>query len=126
MKTFLHAKIHNVEVTQTDRSYEGSITIDEHFLELSGIQEYEQVIVACIETEQRFTTYVIKGERGSKIIGINGAAAGLTHVGDRVIIMAFKTLNDEYGPEMRDHQVTKLIFNKDQNWDLVEELPFAD
>jgi len=87
--SMLKAKIHRATITQTDLHYEGSITIDEALLEASGILPYEQVDVLNINNGNRFTTYAIKGERGSGIIGINGAAARLAQTGDLVIICAF-------------------------------------
>jgi aspartate 1-decarboxylase len=85
----LKSKIHRAVVTMTDANYHGSITIDRDLLAASGLLPNEAVIVADCENGNRFETYVIPGERGSGIIGINGAAARLTHVGNRVIIMSF-------------------------------------
>ena len=85
----LKAKIHQATVTFTDVNYHGSITIDADLLRASGLLPNEAVIVADCENGNRFTTYVILGEPGSGTIGVNGAAARLTQVGHRVIIMAF-------------------------------------
>ena len=85
----LKSKIHNATVTFTDVNYHGSITIDEDLVRASGMLPNESVIVADAENGNRFETYVIVGERGSGIIGINGAAARLSQVGHRVIIMSF-------------------------------------
>ncbi|MDB5353825.1 MAG: L-aspartate 1-decarboxylase [Phycisphaerales bacterium] len=85
----LRAKIHNATVTQTDVNYHGSITIDADLLAASGLMPNEAVIVADCENGNRFETYVIVGEAGSGVIGINGAAARLSNVGNRVIIMSF-------------------------------------
>lgn len=85
----LKSKIHNATVTQTDVNYHGSITIDSDLLAKSGLLPNEAVIVADSENGNRFETYVIAGERGSGVIGINGAAARLSKVGNRVIIMSF-------------------------------------
>jgi aspartate 1-decarboxylase len=87
--TMLKAKIHRAHVTQTDLHYEGSITIDEALLEAAGILPFERVDVLNINNGERFTTYAIKGPRGSGIIGINGAAARLAQPGDLVIICCF-------------------------------------
>jgi aspartate 1-decarboxylase len=104
--TMLKAKIHRATVTQTDLTYEGSITIDKALLEASGILPFEQVDVLNINTGQRFTTYAIVGERNSGIIGINGAAARLAQPGDLVIICAFARFEAE---EAATHQPT-LVF----------------
>lgn len=99
MKKYLHAKIHQARITQLNPEYEGSITIDANLLEASGIEEYESVLVAGIESGKRFETYVIEGESGSGIIGVNGAAANMGfEMGERLIIMAFSHGNRYYKP----------------------------
>ncbi|HEY8747582.1 MAG TPA: aspartate 1-decarboxylase [Tepidisphaeraceae bacterium] len=85
----LKSKIHNATVTFTDVNYHGSITIDSDLLRACGLLPNEAVIVADSENGNRFETYVIAGESGSGTIGINGAAARLSKVGNRVIIMSF-------------------------------------
>jgi len=85
----LKAKIHHAVVTQTDLDYHGSITIDTDLLRASGLYPNEQVLVADCENGNRFETYIIPGPAGSGVIGINGAAARLSAVGNRVIVMAF-------------------------------------
>jgi aspartate 1-decarboxylase len=85
----LKSKIHNATVTATDLNYHGSITIDADLLTASGLLPNEAVVVADSENGNRFETYVILGERGSGAIQINGAAARLSKVGNRVIIMSF-------------------------------------
>lgn len=110
--TMLKAKIHRAKVTQTDLHYEGSITVDADLLEQSGILPYEQVDVLNINNGQRFTTYTIKGKRGSGIIGINGAAARLAQPGDLVIICAFTRLSEE---EAQSFQPTILQMDTNNN-----------
>ncbi|MEK7802729.1 MAG: aspartate 1-decarboxylase [Pseudomonadota bacterium] len=85
----LKSKIHRATVTQCDLNYEGSITVDSALLEASGILPFEQVDVLNINSGARFTTYAIQGERGSGVIGINGAAARLCQKDDLVIICAY-------------------------------------
>ena len=85
----LKSKIHNATVTQTDVNYHGSITIDTELLRASNLLPNEAVLIADSENGNRFETYVIPGEAGSGVIGINGAAARLSKVGNRVIIMSF-------------------------------------
>ena len=92
--TMMKSKIHRATVTQCDLNYEGSITIDTDLLEHSGILPYEQVDVLNINTGTRFTTYAIEGERGSGIIGINGAAARLAQKDDLVIICAYVRMEE--------------------------------
>ena len=109
--SMLKAKIHRATVTQTDLHYEGSITIDAALLETAGILPYEQVDVLNINNGQRFTTYAIEGERGSGVIGINGAAARLAQSGDLVIICAFAQFTTE---EASKHNPT-IVFVNEQN-----------
>jgi aspartate 1-decarboxylase len=91
----LKAKIHQATVTFTDVNYHGSITIDADLLRASGLLPNEAVIVADCENGNRFTTYVIVGKAGSGMIGVNGAAARLTKVGNRLIIMSFVMASPE-------------------------------
>jgi len=91
----LKSKIHNATVTQTDVNYHGSITIDADLLRASGLLPNEAVTIADSENGNRFETYVIEGEPGTGVIGINGAAARLSKVGNRVIIMSFVLLDTD-------------------------------
>ncbi len=88
----LKAKIHRATVTFTDANYHGSITIDTDLLAATGLLANEAVLVADCENGNRFETYIIAGKASTGVIGINGAAARLTHVGNRVIIMGFGLL----------------------------------
>lgn len=108
--TLLKAKIHRAVVTQADLNYVGSVTIDTHLLEESGIMEYEKVQIVDIDNGNRFETYTIAGEEGSGIICLNGAAAKCVNVGDKVIIMAYANMNPE---EAKDHKPTVLFVDED-------------
>jgi aspartate 1-decarboxylase len=92
--TMMKAKIHRASVTQCDMHYEGSISVDQDWLDEVGILPNEQVDVLNINTGARFTTYAIPAERGSKTIGINGAAARLAQVDDLVIIIAYAQMDE--------------------------------
>ena len=92
--TMLKAKIHRARVTQCDINYEGSISIDRDWLDEVGILPNEQVDVLNINTGVRFTTYAISADRGSKTIGINGAAARLAQPDDLVIILAYAQMDE--------------------------------
>jgi aspartate 1-decarboxylase len=85
----LRAKIHRATVTRADLHYVGSLTVDTDLLAASGILVGERVTVVDIDNGERFETYIIGGEPGSGVIGVNGAAARLVSVGDRVIVMAY-------------------------------------
>lgn len=91
----LKSKIHRVTVTEADLDYIGSITIDEVLMEAAGIIENEQVDIYNITNGERFHTYAIKGERGSGVIGINGAAAHLASVGNLIIIASYAMMDLE-------------------------------
>ncbi|MBU0628503.1 MAG: aspartate 1-decarboxylase [Nanoarchaeota archaeon] len=94
MRIMLKSKIHKVIVTQADIDYVGSITIDEDLMNKVGLLEGEKVLVVDNTNGNRLETYVIKGKRGSGIIGINGAAAHLIKKGDEIIIIAFEITDD--------------------------------
>ncbi|MDQ0603847.1 aspartate 1-decarboxylase [Streptomyces canus] len=93
-RTLLNGKIHRATVTQADLHYVGSLTIDQNLLDASDIVEGEAVQVVDIDNGARLTTYAIAGERGSGVIGVNGAAAHLIHPGHLVIIMSFAELDE--------------------------------
>ncbi len=93
--TMLKSKIHRACVTQAEINYVGSITVDSDLLEAAGILEYEKVQVVDINNGNRLETYTIAGEKGSGIICLNGAAAKLCDVGDRIIIMAYALMDRE-------------------------------
>ncbi len=95
LQKILKAKIHRATITQADLNYVGSITIDEALLEASGIKEYEAVWIYNINNGERFETYVLKGERNSGIIGLNGAAARNAMIGDLVIIASYVYLDEK-------------------------------
>ncbi|HEX8916074.1 MAG TPA: aspartate 1-decarboxylase [Humisphaera sp.] len=105
----LKAKLHRAVVTQTDVNYHGSITIDADLLRATGLLPNEAVIVADADNGNRFTTYVIVGAAGSGVIGVNGAAARLTQVGHRLIVMSFVLATPE---EARAHKSRVVICDK--------------
>ncbi len=89
----IRAKIHQARVTDADINYEGSIGIDTDLVARAGMFPYEKVLVVDLENGERLETYIIPAAAGSRQIQLNGAAARLVHVGDRVIIMAFAYLD---------------------------------
>jgi aspartate 1-decarboxylase len=94
LRTMLKSKIHRATVTQADLHYVGSVTIDADLMDAADLLEGEQVTIVDVENGARLVTYAITGERGSGVIGINGAAAHLVHPGDLVIIIAYAMLED--------------------------------
>lgn len=85
----LKSKIHRATVTEANLNYIGSITIDEDLMDAAGILQNERVQIVNINNGKRFDTYVIRGQRGKGDICLNGAAARLVHLGDKVIIMTY-------------------------------------
>ncbi|MFD2933348.1 aspartate 1-decarboxylase [Spirosoma flavum] len=114
--TVLKSKLHRVKVTQAELNYVGSITIDEDLMDAAGLLENEQVHIVNNNNGERIITYVIKGERGSGIICLNGAAARRAQVGDIVIIIAYAIMTTE---EAKTYKPT-VIF-PDTNNQLVKE-----
>jgi len=93
-RTMLKSKIHRATVTQADLHYVGSVTIDGDLMDAADLLEGEQVAIVDITNGARLETYVIPGERGSGVIGINGAAAHLVHPGDLVILISYAQMDD--------------------------------
>jgi len=92
--TMLKCKLHRACVTHAEVDYEGSCATDEELLGLSGIREYEQIQIYNVTNGQRFTTYAIRAEAGSRVISVNGAAAHRAKPGDRVIICAYAAMSE--------------------------------
>ena len=107
----LKSKLHRVRVTQAELNYVGSITIDEDLMDAAGLLENEQVHIVNNNNGERLITYVIKGERGSGIICLNGAAARRAQVGDVVIIISYAMMTPD---EARTHKPT-IVFPDDNN-----------
>ena len=94
MRTMLKSKVHRATVTQADLHYVGSVTIDEDLLDAADLLPGEQVAIVDVTNGARLETYVIPGERGSGVIGINGAAAHLVHPGDLVILISYGLMDE--------------------------------
>lgn len=105
-RTLFKSKIHRATVTHADLEYEGSVSIDEDLLDASGIWEYEAVHIWNITRGTRLQTYAIKGQRGSGVICINGAAAHLNKPGDLVILATFADMDES---EARTFQPTVVL-----------------
>lgn len=93
--TLLKCKLHRACVTHAEVDYEGSCAMDTQLMDLAGIREYEQIHIYNVTNGERFTTYAIRAEAGSRIISVNGAAAHKAAPGDRVIICAYAAMDDE-------------------------------
>ena len=100
MRTMMKSKIHRATVTQADLHYVGSVTVDEDLLDAANLLPGELVHIVDIDNGARLETYTIAGERGSGVIGINGAAARLVHPGDLVILIAYGQMEDAEAREL--------------------------
>ena len=107
----LKSKIHRVKITQAELHYVGSITIDEDLMDAANLIENEKVHVVNVNNGERLETYVIKGERGSGQVCLNGPAARKASVGDIVIIISYAGMDLE---EAKNHKPV-LIFPDDRN-----------
>jgi len=107
----LKAKLHRACVTHSELDYEGSCAIDSDLLDFSGIREYEQIQIYNVSNGERFTTYAIRAEAGSKVISVNGAAAHKAAVGDRLIICAYCSYNE---PELLNYK-PRLVYLDETN-----------
>jgi aspartate 1-decarboxylase len=94
-RTMLKSKIHRATITGSDLHYVGSITIDEDLLEAADLLAYEQVTVVDVNNGARFETYTIPGQRGSREIKVNGAAARQVHEGDTIIVISYGAYEEE-------------------------------
>ncbi|MFE7262993.1 aspartate 1-decarboxylase [Streptomyces sp. NPDC057592] len=100
-RTMLKSKIHRATVTQCDLNYVGSLTIDADLMDAADLLPGELIHLVDINNGSRLETYVIEGERGSGIIGVNGAAARLVQKGDLVIIISYAQVTDEEARSMK-------------------------
>ncbi|HEY7729007.1 MAG TPA: aspartate 1-decarboxylase [Candidatus Eisenbacteria bacterium] len=89
------SKIHRATVTEANLNYEGSVTLDADLMDAADILPHEQVQVLNVNNGERFDTYAIRGPRGSGIVCLNGPAARLAHVGDKVIVLTYAAMERE-------------------------------
>ena len=93
-RSMLKSKIHRAVVTQADLHYVGSVTVDADLMDAADLLPGEQVAIVDVTNGARLETYVIEGERGTGVLGINGAAAHLIHPGDTVILISYQLVDD--------------------------------
>lgn len=109
------SKIHRAKITQSDLNYVGSLTLDEDLMDAANLIEFEKVQVVNINNGERFETYVIKGERGTGTVCVNGAAARKVHYGDLVIIISYAQIDFEEAKKFNpniifpDSETNKLV-----------------
>lgn len=111
-REILRAKIHRITVTERNIHYEGSLTLDLALMEAAGIVPFEKVDVYNVNSGNRFSTYVIKGEKGSGSCCVNGAAAHLTDPGDLLIVASYGILDD--AELNKHHPVIVLVDSKNK------------
>jgi len=105
LRMFLSGKIRDIRLTRTNLEYEGSITLDENYLDRAGILPNEEVHVLNADTGSRIITYAIRGERGSGAVELNGPAARLGMVGDKIMVLTYAMLT----PEEIEHHEPKIV-----------------
>jgi aspartate 1-decarboxylase len=111
LRTMMKSKIHRATVTQADLHYVGSVTVDEDLLEAADLLPGELVHIVDVTNGARLETYTIAGERGTGVIGINGAAARLVHPGDIVILIGYGQLDTDEARTFQPH----VVFVDDRN-----------
>lgn len=109
--TMLYSKIHRATVTDANLNYVGSITIDQELLDASKMRVGQKIDIVNINNGERFSTYIIPGERGKRDICLNGAAARLVQKGDKIIIIAYTSMNEEEA----DKHKPKIVIVDDDN-----------
>ena len=109
-RIMLKSKLHRARVTDTQIDYEGSIQIDENLLDEVGILPYEQVHIYDIDNGNRFITYVITGKRGSGTFSVNGAAARMVQINDRIIVAAYGIIDTE---KEKDFRPSVVVLDRD-------------
>ena len=105
-RTMLRAKIHRIQVTECDVEYEGSLTLDSDLMEQADLVPYERIDVYDVDNGNRFSTYLIQGERGNGECCVNGAAARLVEIGDKLILASYTTVAAE---DARSHRPTVVL-----------------
>ena len=105
LRTMMKSKIHRATVTQADLHYVGSVTVDPVLMEAADLLAGEQVAIVDVTNGARLETYVIPGERGSGVLGINGAAARLVHPGDIVILIGYGQMDTAEARELEPRVV---------------------
>lgn len=101
MRTVLRAKIHRATLTEAVLHYEGSITLDPDLMAAADLVPFEKVLAVNFNNGSRLETYIIVGEKGSGIVGLNGPSVRLGQVGDMVTIMAFALVDESEAQELR-------------------------
>lgn len=111
----LYSKIHRATVTDANLNYVGSITIDEDLLDVAALRVGQKVEIVNVNNGERFSTYIIKGERGSKDMCLNGAAARKVEIGDKIIVIAYASYHKD---ELENYK--PIVVHVDEHNNIVE------
>ncbi|MDA8851887.1 aspartate 1-decarboxylase [Hyphomicrobiales bacterium] len=111
-KTLLRSKLHRINVTQVELDYEGSCAVDTEILSKGNMQEYEKIDIYNVTNGERFSTYLMAAEAGSKTVSINGAAAHKASPNDIIIICSYGLFNEQ---EVLSHEPVLVYFDSDNN-----------
>ena len=109
--TMLYSKIHRATVTDANLNYVGSITIDRDLIDAASMRVGQKIDIVNVNNGERFSTYIIPGERGKKEMCLNGAAARKVHVGDKIIVIAYASMSEEEA----DKHLPKVVILNDDN-----------
>ena len=109
--TMLYSKLHRATVTEANLHYVGSITIDQDLIDAANMRVGQKIDIVNINNGERFSTYIIPGERGKKEMCLNGAAARKVHVGDKIIVIAYATMTEQEADEFEP----KIVILEDDN-----------
>ncbi len=109
--TMLYSKIHRATVTDANLNYVGSITIDRDLMDAAAMRVGQKIDIVNVNNGERFSTYIIPGERGKKEMCLNGAAARKVHVGDKIIVIAYASMTEEEA----DRHLPKVVILNDDN-----------
>lgn len=112
MLTMFHSKLHRARVTHSELHYNGSMGIDRDLLDMAGMLPGQQIDVLNVNNGNRFTTYILEEPRGSKTIGVYGAAAHLADPGDIVIVIAYATMDEK---EAKKFKPVTLVLDENNN-----------
>ncbi|GGD44505.1 aspartate 1-decarboxylase [Malaciobacter pacificus] len=112
----LYSKIHRATVTDANLNYVGSITVDYELMQAAKLRVGQKVDIVNINNGERFQTYVIKGEPGSKDMCLNGAAARKVEIGDKIIVIAYASYNES---ELENYEPTVVLVNDKNDIDLI-------
>ncbi|MEA3490416.1 MAG: aspartate 1-decarboxylase [Campylobacterota bacterium] len=109
--TMLYSKIHRATVTDANLNYVGSITIDRDLMDAAAMRVGQKIDIVNVNNGERFSTYIIPGERGKREMCLNGAAARKVHIGDKIIVIAYASMSEEEA----DKHLPKVVILNDDN-----------